>query len=71
MELELEEQHRKNREMINAMKAEEPAQGKIRGDTPNWRKKKVRRHALANKKDNGNQKKEESSDYGSELPGED
>jgi hypothetical protein len=55
--------------MINAMKAEEPAHGKIRGDTPNWRKKKVRRHALADKK--GTKKKDDSSENGSELPGED
>lgn len=70
MELELEEQMKKQREMIEAMKAEEPAQGKIRGDTPNWRKKKVRRHALAEKKDDS-KKKGDSSEDGSELPGED
>ena len=53
--------------MINAMKAEEPAHGKIRGDTPNWRKKKVRRHALADKK--GTKKKGADKAKGGEKSG--
>jgi hypothetical protein len=70
MEKELEEQYRKNREMLNEMKAESVITTKARGDTPNWRKKKVRRIALALNNNQRKNNKEESSDYGSELPGE-
>lgn len=70
MELELEEEHRKNREMLNEMKAEPALNIKSRGDTPNWRKKKVRKIALAGNKTKGKKKDNEESEYGSELPGE-
>lgn len=64
--------------MLNEMKEMPELNIKSRGDTPNWRgpqfsfiwrKKKVRRIALANNKSKGKKKEEPESDYGSELPG--
>jgi len=55
--------------MLNEMKEMPELNIKSRGDTPNWRKKKVRRIALANNKSKGKKKDELESDYGSELPG--